>query len=241
MAANVEGAVSHLPAHLSIRSKIIAGFAVVLICTIGLGLFSTQRLDAVNGNAQDIRDNYLPGTRILGRLAQVSERLRSNRGSLLLATTDVQRTQYGSTIKQQAALYARAREDYQPLVSAGDEQRLTDAFDAAWKRYLEISDATAGLMAQGKRDDAIALFLGEGAKAIATFRDALQADIDLNVLEGTQAADAGARTRRIGASLDPGSAGSRRSALRRHRLDHHSRYFLPDQCDGGGDAPAGRR
>ena len=97
MAANVEGAVSHLPAHLSIRSKIIAGFAVVLICTIGLGLFSTQRLDAVNGNAQHIRDNYLPGTRILGRLAQVSERLRSNRGSLLLATTDVQRTQYGST------------------------------------------------------------------------------------------------------------------------------------------------
>jgi methyl-accepting chemotaxis protein len=192
MAANVEGAVSHLPAHLSIRSKIIAGFAVVLICTIGLGLFSTQRLDAVNGNAQHIRDNYLPGTRILGRLAQVSERLRSNRGSLLLATTDVQRTQYGSTIKQQAALYARAREDYQPLVSAGDEQRLTDAFDAAWKRYLEISDATAGLMAQGKRDDAIALFLGEGAKAIATFRDALQADIDLNVLGGTRAADAGA-------------------------------------------------
>ena len=65
---------SHLFAQLSIRSKIIAGFAAVLICTIGLGLFSTQRLDAVNGNAQDIKDNYLPGTRILGRLAQVSER-----------------------------------------------------------------------------------------------------------------------------------------------------------------------
>ena len=71
---------SHLPAHLSIRSKIIAGFAAVLVCTIGLGLFSTQRLEAVNGSAQDIKDNYLPGTRILGRLAQVSERLRSNRG-----------------------------------------------------------------------------------------------------------------------------------------------------------------
>ncbi len=66
---------SHLFAHLSIRSKIIAGFAAVLICTIGLGLFSTQRLDAVNGNAQAIKDNYLPGTRILGRLAQVSERV----------------------------------------------------------------------------------------------------------------------------------------------------------------------
>lgn len=166
MVAELEEAVSHLPAHLSVRSKIIAGFTAVLICTVGLGLFSTQRLDAVNGNAQDIKDNYLPGTRILGRLAQVSERLRSNRGSLLLATTDAQRTQYGATIQEQAALYARARDDYQPLISPGDEQRLTEAFDAAWKRYLAIGDTTAGLMAQGKRDEAIALFLGDGAKAM---------------------------------------------------------------------------
>jgi hypothetical protein len=41
----------------------------------------------VNGNAQVIRDDYLPGTRILKRLAQISERLRSNRGSMLLATS----------------------------------------------------------------------------------------------------------------------------------------------------------
>jgi CHASE3 domain sensor protein len=83
----MEEAVAHLFAQLSIRSKIIAGFAAVLICTIGLSLFSTQRLDAVNGNAQVIRDDYLPGTGILKRLAQISERLRSNRGSMLLATS----------------------------------------------------------------------------------------------------------------------------------------------------------
>jgi len=47
----------HLLARLSIRSKIVAGFAAVLICTIGLGLFASQRLEAVNGNAQEIKDN----------------------------------------------------------------------------------------------------------------------------------------------------------------------------------------
>ncbi len=41
------------------------------------------------------------------------------------------------------------------------------------------------------------LFLGEGAKATATFRGALQADIDLNVRQGTQAAETGAE---LGAS-----------------------------------------
>ncbi len=96
------------------------------------------------------------------------------------------------TIKEQAEVYARTREEYQPLVSPGEEQRLTDAFDAAWKRYLALGDTSSGLMAQGKRDEAIALFLGDAAKVMAEFRAALQADIDLNVREGTQAADSGA-------------------------------------------------
>ena len=188
---------SHLFARLSIRSKIIGGFAAVLICTIGLGLFATQRLQSVNGNAQEIKENYLPGTRILGRLAQVSERLRSNRGSLLLATTDAQRAQATANIKEQAETYAHERQAYQALISPGEEQRLTDAFDAAWKRYLEFGDTTTALVTQGKHDEAVALFLGDAAKAMASFRAALQADIDLNVRQGTQAAETGAE---LGAS-----------------------------------------
>ena len=180
-----------LLAKLSIRSKIIAGFAAVLICTIVLGLFATQRLDAVNANAQDIKDDYLPSTRVLGHMAQVSERLRSNRGSLLLSTTDAQRAQYSASLNEQAQLYAREREAYQPLISPGEEQRLAGAFDAAWQRYLEVGKTTTGLMTAGKRDEAIAMFMGDGAKAMAEYRAALQTDIELNVRQGSRAADEG--------------------------------------------------
>ena len=183
---------SHLITAISIRSKIIAGFAAVLICTVGLGAFSMQRLEAINANAQDIKNNSLPGTRILGRMAQVSERLRSNRGSLLLATTDAQRAQYAAIVKEQAQIYAQQRQAYQLLISAGEEQRLADALDASWKNYLAATEATTRLMEQGKHDEAVALFLGDGAKAMAAFRSALQAEIDLNVREGTEAADTGA-------------------------------------------------
>src|SRR6185503_21208405 len=100
-----EEAMPYQLVRLSVRSKIIAGFTAVLLCTIALGLFSSQRLNDVNANAQSIKDDYLPSTRILGRLAQVSERLRSNRGSLLLASTPAQRAQYEATIKEQAELY----------------------------------------------------------------------------------------------------------------------------------------
>jgi hypothetical protein len=57
-----EEAVSHNFTSISVRLKVILAFAAVLTCTIGLGLFSIQRLEALNANAQEIRDNYLPST-----------------------------------------------------------------------------------------------------------------------------------------------------------------------------------
>ena len=177
---------------LSIRSKIVAGFAAVMVCTIGLGLFSIQRLDAVNANAQDIKDDYLPSTRVLGRLAQITERMRQNRASVLLATNDEQRARAAATMQDQRQLYAREREAYQHLIASGDEQRRVNAFDAAWQHYLEIDDIVTGLMAQGRHQEAVGVFRGDATKAMAAFRDALQADIDLNVRHGTEAADTGA-------------------------------------------------
>ena len=188
---------SYIYGSLSIRLKIVLAFAFMLCCTIGLGLFSIQRLEAVNANAQEIKDTWLPSTRILGHLSQISERLRQSRASLLLVVNDEQRTQVAAIMQEQLRTYAREREDYQRLVSPGEEQRRVDEFDAAWKHYLEIEDRVAELMTQGKRDEAITLFRGDGSKAMLAFRDSLQADIALNVREGTKAADTGAE---LGAS-----------------------------------------
>ena len=59
----------------SVRGKVIAAFAVVLLCTAGLGLFAIGRLSAVNTAAADIRENWLPSTRALGKVAQIAERV----------------------------------------------------------------------------------------------------------------------------------------------------------------------
>ena len=190
---------SQIFASISVRLKVILAFAAVLTCTIGLGLFAIERLEAVNANAQEIKANYLPATRVLGRIAQIAERFRQNRASMLLATTDEQRVQVVSTMKEQTQTYAREREAYQPLILSGKERRWSDAFDAAWKRYLEIDDSIVGLVGQGKHGEAVELFRGGATKAMAVYRDALQGGIELNVRQGTQAADMGAK---LGASAN---------------------------------------
>ncbi len=60
----------------SIRTKFIVSFALVLGCTIGLGVFSVIRLGGVSETAADIRGNWLPATRMLGVMAQTVERVR---------------------------------------------------------------------------------------------------------------------------------------------------------------------
>ena len=182
----------HLLDRRSIRTKVVAAFALVLVCTVALGLFAINRLDGVNANAQEIRDNQLPSIRILGHMAPVAERLRSNQGSEMLANTDAEREHAASVIKAQEEVYRKERQDYQPLIAAGEEQRLVVAFDAAWKRYGELSETFAGLNVQGKRHEAIELYTNGMSSALATYRDALQAAIAFNVREGQQVADAGA-------------------------------------------------
>src|SRR6516164_4201104 len=63
-------------ANVSIRTKIIAAFVVVLGCTVALGLFATQRLGAVNDASAEIRQDYLPSTRVLGEIAYHTMRFR---------------------------------------------------------------------------------------------------------------------------------------------------------------------
>jgi methyl-accepting chemotaxis protein len=112
--------------NLSIRSKIIAAFACVLITTVSLGLLAQNRLGAVNAAAAEIRDNWLPSTRILGKIAQISELYRQQEAASILMTGKDELN------KQEAAMAATldkldaARREYEPMISPGEERRLAD-------------------------------------------------------------------------------------------------------------------
>ncbi|HUN39444.1 MAG TPA: MCP four helix bundle domain-containing protein [Acetobacteraceae bacterium] len=100
---------------LTIRTNIIAAFAIVFLCTIGLGLFAVQRLDAVNASGADVRDNWLPSVRLLGRMGQDAERVRAAEGTLLLAQTDAERQQATATLAQATAPFDASAKRYAPL------------------------------------------------------------------------------------------------------------------------------
>ena len=55
-------------AKYSIRAKIIAVVAFLLVAMTGMGLLAVKNMRAINANTVDITTNWLPSVRVLGDL-----------------------------------------------------------------------------------------------------------------------------------------------------------------------------
>jgi methyl-accepting chemotaxis protein len=165
---------------ISIRTRILTAFVLVLCCTGGLGLFAIQRLDTVTAAAITVRDETLPSMRALGHMAQVAERYRSAQGGFLLATTDAARAVANGIRNDQLQIFTKQWQLYQPLISPGEEQGLARKINDSWTAYLEQSQKLNELFGSRQNDAAAKLYAGELLGAFKDVRDSLLADVALN-------------------------------------------------------------
>jgi methyl-accepting chemotaxis protein len=181
--------VSRIFSSISVRLKVVLAFALVLLCTIGLGVFALQRLDGVNHAAASIRSDSLPTTRVLGELAYQTTRLRQLEATRVLAPDAAAKAEETAKMRQVSEQAAKTIQDFERFVGAGEERRLADQIEQLWPAYmsldskfLTVEDAAA----------AASLYRGEMRTLFNKFQDALQAEIAFNVTEANRAADEGA-------------------------------------------------
>src|ERR1700743_1874313 len=68
--------------NLSIRTKVIGAFALVLMVNALVGIFALDGLASVDAGANDVTDNWLAGTQSLGAFATATMRFRQVEGSI---------------------------------------------------------------------------------------------------------------------------------------------------------------
>ena len=180
-----------LSTQISIGGRITLAFALVLCCTAGLGLFSMQRLAAVNDAATAIRDNWLPATRALGQIDSALKQYRIFELRHVVSRTEAARAARDADLQKTAAAYDAAWSDYKATLAPGRDQEHVAAISAARAGYLRIS---AEVLEHSHGDDgaALDLFEGDEFKTYLVLVAAIQADIASNVAEGKKAADDGA-------------------------------------------------
>jgi len=160
---------------LSIRSKVLAGFTLVFLCTLGLGGFAMMRLGAVNAVATDIATNWLPSSTVLGDLAMEFEKLRARESQLMLRVgTDKVETS-ATLVEESTRLVEAALASYGPLIVPGEEARLARELDSAWQQYRAISRQMLAAARAGEAARGAELLFGPANAALGTLRKAIAA------------------------------------------------------------------
>jgi methyl-accepting chemotaxis protein len=121
--------------NLSVRIKVVAAFACVLAIAVALGVFSSQRLSAVNDVAEEVRGNWLPASVALGELNYHSMRYRQLQARYLLRTTPEGWAAETKTMEDVRAAIAAVEKTYAKTVDSPRERELADAFMAKWQTY----------------------------------------------------------------------------------------------------------
>ena len=180
--------------NLAIRVKIPLGFAIVLVIVLVLGLVSISRLGAVNDNAEDVRNNWLPSTGQMSKLLTsiYSYRLREAR-YLLVAADGGDLDKAAADIAAGTDRIAKVRAAYQALVVPGTEdERLLKQFDQEWAVYGPLTTKMLALAKSHDAKGATAFFNADSRESFDRAIKALNDDADFNVQEGKKAADRGA-------------------------------------------------
>jgi len=173
----------------SIRFRLSAVFFFFFLLVLVLGVFSIGQLSDSNRVSADIRDRWLPNTRLLGDLNNFTSDFRAVEGRYLLSQTAAERVATEKEMEELDLFISEAQRGYERIRNDADEARLYEQFKARWSDYRGIVNQVVHLLPTDRRDEAVTLYSTKSQSAYDAASDLLGALTDHNVNAARQASD----------------------------------------------------
>ena len=173
---------------ISIRAKLLLGFGSVLTITVGLGLFTMQRMSLMNEAAEAIRTNYFPSVTTMSQLKGVADKLRIGEGRWVMSTDAKAMIEAQRVMDGLIRTYAEARKQYDALVDPGEEAEQYARLDPLWAKYLSLHGRMITSSPANANEAAAALFKGEMHEVYSALSALIDWDFEYNRSHGTTAA-----------------------------------------------------
>ena len=177
-------------ANMTIKARVVAAFTIVLLATLGMGVFSVQRLSAVNAVANEVSTNWLPAANDLGDLTQDFERYRSRQGQALLAPENDRASQLEKMQTSRADMEADFKR-YEVTVVTAEERPYADAIKTNMAAYLESSEALTREAEAGNVAAGTEIYFGALKPHADATREAIKRDRAYQVAQGNAVAAKG--------------------------------------------------
>lgn len=169
--------------NLTVRVRVIAAFAIVVTCTVAMGLFAVQRLVTVNAAARDVATNWLPTANVLGDLSQDFEQLRARQGQILLAPESLREGLRGKIADSNKKVRTDL-ETYKPMVVKGDEETFAGAIEDHVGDYLQGGNEVLDQLDAGNIPGAVEIYFGSMQESADSARKAIRADRTFQLEQG---------------------------------------------------------
>jgi methyl-accepting chemotaxis protein len=188
----IEGRKMTLWRDLSIRAKILAAFASLIVALAGLGLLAIAQMSSMAREAADVRDAWLPSATRIGHLrAEVNLYRLAEARSVLAISTNTNAETVDDTMTAAAAKVDRAYESYKSLIKQGtDDENLMKEFAKQWPIFRKSALDTLDIARNGNMTGAMNAFNNGDESSRAALADVLAKDITFNAQEGAMSADA---------------------------------------------------
>ena len=168
-------------ANLTIRTKILSSFGVVLALVAGLGGTSLQRASVTNDGVENITTNYLLGVVYLGEMRASMANYRGTLAREILESDDKAARQRGEAdLADLVKVYQDTDAKYGPSVGDPNEAKLYAEIKAAHGAYMDGAHRVHDLLEGDKVAEAKALALGDLRQTGRRLDAALKADSAYN-------------------------------------------------------------
>ena len=172
-----------MPASFSIRAKITAVVAFLLVAMTGMGLLAVRNMRAINASTVDITSNWLPSVRLLGELRAGVITYRNVIREHMLAETAEEKQAAEKTLATVAENNAKIRQAYEAVITTTEERALYNEWLQLWDRYKKGTEQVIALSRKsaGKTPHEAHELNSQTVNKIGMEADVLlKRDIDLN-------------------------------------------------------------
>jgi methyl-accepting chemotaxis protein len=180
--------------NLSIRTKLIGGFSLVLAIALLQSLLAISRLGHVNANAADIATNWLPGVRTLGEINSDLASLRAVRLRLALIDTSLEAEPIEASLKKVEGNFETHRAAYEAMINSPEEKAMYEQFAQQSKSYQAIGPELLRMAKEMDTAGIKKLVNGPAGQSYTDARALLVKLVELNTAGSLAAAAEGAKT-----------------------------------------------
>jgi methyl-accepting chemotaxis protein len=132
-------------AKFSIRAKITAVVAVLLVAMTGMGLLAVRNMRAINANTVDITTSWLPSVRVLGDLRAGVITYRNVIREHMLAETAEEKQAAEKTLATVIQDNTKIRESYEKLITSPEERAIYNEWVQLWESYKKGTEEVMAL------------------------------------------------------------------------------------------------